>query len=41
MCMLKTLKHGFVNRGYPHYLVKEHVEKALRLTPSDEINTKK
>ena len=28
-------------RGYPDYLIKEQVEKALRLTASDENNRKK
>ena len=28
-------------RGYPDYLIKEQVEKALKLTPSDENNSKK
>ena len=52
MCTLKTLKRFrkrgypdyktlFRKRGYPDYLIKENVEKALRLTPSDENNSKK
>ena len=35
------LKTWFRKRGYPDYLIKEQVEKALRLTPSDENNSKK
>ena len=27
--------------GYPDYLVREQVERALRVTPSDENNSKK
>ena len=38
---LKDLKIWFRERGYPDNLIKEHVEKALRLTPSDKNNTKK
>ena len=52
MCTLKTLKRFrkrgypdyktlFRKRGYPDYLIKENIEKALRLTPSDENNSKK
>ena len=31
----------FRERGYPNNLIKEQVEKALRINPSDENNTKK
>ena len=41
MCTLKNFKHGFVKGGYPNYLIEEQVEKALRLIPSDESNSKK
>ena len=34
---VEDLKKLFRKRGYPDYLIKEQVEKALRLTPSDEI----
>ena len=37
---VEDLKTWFRKRGYPDYLIKEQVEKALRLTPSDE-NSKK
>ena len=37
----KDLKIWFRKRGYPDNLIKEQVEKALRLTPSDENNSKK
>ena len=38
---VEDLKAWFRKRGYPDYLIKEQVEKALRLTPSDENNNKK
>ena len=38
---VEDLKTWFCKRGYPDYLIKEQVEKALRLTPSDENNSKK
>ena len=38
---VKDLKIWFRERGYPDNLIKEHVENALRLTPSDKNNTKK
>ena len=38
---VEDLKTWFRKRGYPDYLIKEQVEKALRLTPSDESNSKK
>ena len=38
---VEDLKTWFRKRGYPDYLIKEQVEKALRLTPSDENNSKK
>ena len=38
---VEDLKTWFRKRGYPDYLIKEQVEKALRLTPSDENNNKK
>ena len=41
MCTQKTLKTCFRKRRYPDYLIKEQVEKALKLTPSDENNSKK
>ena len=37
---VEDLKTWFRKRGYPDYLIKEQVEKALRLTPSDENNSK-
>ena len=37
---VENLKIWFRKRGYPNYLIKEKVEKALRLTPSDENNSK-
>ena len=38
---VEDLKTWFRKMGYPDYLIKELVEKALRLTPSDENNSKK
>ena len=38
---VEDLKTWFRKRGYPNNLIKEQVEKALRLTLSDESNTKK
>ena len=38
---VEDLKTWFRKNGYPHYLIKEQVETALRLTPSDENNSKK
>ena len=38
---VEDLKTWFSKRGYPDYLIKEQVEKALGLTPSDENNNKK
>ena len=38
---VEDLKTWFREREYPDYLVKEQVEKALRLTPIDENNNKK
>ena len=39
---IEDLKIWFRKRGYhPDYLIKGQVEKALRLTPSDENNSKK
>ena len=38
---VENLKTWFCKREYPDYLIKEQVEKALRLTPSDENNSKK
>ena len=38
---VEDLKTWFRKRGYPDYLIKEQVKKALRLTPSDESNSKK
>ena len=38
---VEDLETWFRKRGYPDYLVKEQVEKALRFTPSDENNSKK
>ena len=38
---VEDLKIWFRKRGYPYYLIQEQVEKALRLTPSDENNSKK
>ena len=37
---VEDLKKWFRKRRYPDYLIKEQVEKALRLTPSDENNSK-
>ena len=37
---VEDLKTWFRKRGYPDYLIKEQLEKALRLTPNDE-NSKK
>ena len=34
---VEDLKTWFPKRGYSAYLIKEQVEKALRLTPSDKI----
>ena len=36
---VEDLKILFRKRGYADYLIKEQVEKALRLTPSDENNS--
>ena len=38
---VEDLKAWLKKGGYPDYLVKEQVEKALGLTPSDENNSKK
>ena len=38
---MEILKTWFRRKGYPHYVIKKQVEKALRLTPSDENNRKK
>ena len=38
---VEDLKIWFRKRGNPDNLIKEQVEKALILTPSDENNTKK
>ena len=38
---VEDLKTWFRKRGYPDHLIREQVEKALRLTPSDENNSKK
>ena len=38
---IEDLKTWFCKRGYSDYLIKEQVEKSLRLTPSDENNSKK
>ena len=38
---VKDLKIWFYKSRYPDSLIKEQVEKALRLTPNDENNTKK
>ena len=38
---VEDLKIWFGKRRYADYLIKEQVEKALRLTPSDENNSKK
>ena len=38
---VEDLKTWFGERGNPDYLIKEQVEKALRLTTSDENNSKK
>ena len=37
---VEDLKTWFHKSGCPQYLIKEQVEKVLRLTPSDENNTK-
>ena len=37
---IEDLKTWFCNRGYPGLLIKEQFEKALRLNPSDENNSK-
>ena len=37
---VEDLKTWFRKRGYPDFLVKEQVEKALRLTSRDENNSK-
>ena len=37
---VEDLKTCFRKRGYPDYLIKEQLEKALRLTPNDENNKK-
>ena len=38
---VEDFKTWFRKRGYPDYLIKKQVEKALRLTPSDENNSQK
>ena len=38
---VEDLKIWFRKRGYPDYLIKEQVERALSITPSDEKNSKK
>ena len=38
---VEDLKTWFRKREYPDYLIKEQVEKVLRLTPSHENNRKK
>ena len=38
---VEDLKIWFHKRGYPDYLIKEQVERALSVTPSDEYNSKK
>ena len=38
---VEDLKAWFRKRGYPDYVIKEQVEKTLRLTPTDENNSKK
>ena len=38
---IENRKSRFRKRGYPYYLIKEQVEKVLRLSPSDENNSKK
>ena len=38
---VEELKTWFRKRGHPDYLVKEQVEKVLRLTPSDGNNSTK
>ena len=38
---VENLKTWFCKREYPYYLIKEQVEKTLRLTPSDENNSRK
>ena len=38
---VEDLKTWFRKREYPDYLIKEQVEKSLRLTSSDENNCKK
>ena len=37
---VEDLKTWFHKKGYPDYLIKEQVEKPLRLTPNDENNSK-
>ena len=38
---VEDLKTWFRKKGYPDYLIKEQIEKALRLTSSDENDSKK
>ena len=38
---VEDLKIWFRKRGYTDYLIKEQAERALRVTPSDENNSKK
>ena len=38
---VEDLKIWFHKRVYPDYLIKEQVERALSVTPSDEYNSKK
>ena len=38
---VEDLKIWLHKRGYPDYLMREQVERALRITPSDENNNKK
>ena len=38
---VEDLKTWFRKRIHTDYLIKEHIEKALRLPPSDENNSKK
>ena len=37
---VEDLKTWFRKREYPDYLIKKQVQKVLRLTPSDENNSK-
>ena len=37
---VEDLKTWFRKRGNPDYLISEQVGKAIRLTPSDESNSK-